>query len=406
MKDDCKITIGVLATVPFLMVLGNSMLIPEFPKIKSALQINQFQVGLMITLFSASAGVAIPFLGYLSDKYGRKKILIPALITYGVGGLISGLASILLGKDGYYIILLGRIVQGIGGAGTYPIAIALTGDIFQSNERSEALGIIESANGLGKVLSPLLGAAIALIVWYALFFSYSILTIPVVLGVYYFIKEPEKERTEGNLKEYLKEIKDIFVEKGRSLFFSLLAGITVLFILFGVLSFISDLFETKYKIIGLKKGIIISLPILFMSTTSYLSGLYLKKKGKYFKRTMSLGLLIASLALAILPFLDGLPLYLVLIGVLGIGNGMVLPALNTLVTSTASSTQRGGITSIYGSSRFLGVAAGPPTFSLLNRISTTTMFITASIIAIIASILTYLLINEEVLLPDDQKKED
>ncbi len=398
MKKEYKVMIAVFSSVPFLMVLGNSMLIPEFPKIKSALNINQFQVGLMITLFSASAGLAIPFLGYLSDKYGRKKILVPSLITYGLGGLISGLAAAFLTDKAYYVVLVGRVIQGIGGAGTYPIVIALVGDIFQSNERSEALGIIESANGLGKVMSPLLGAAIALITWYALFFSYAILTIPITLAVIFIVKEPEKDTNQENLIDYLKQIKSIFQEKGVSFFFSLLAGVTVLFILFGVLSHISDILESRYKIIGLKKGLLISLPILLMSISSYLSGLYLKKKGKYFKRVMALGLIIDATSLAILPFLDGLVLYLVLLAFLGIGNGIVLPALNTLVTSAASSQQRGGISSIYGSSRFLGVAAGPPAFSLLNRISETVMFITAAIIALLVAILTYLIIKEDTLL--------
>jgi ACDE family multidrug resistance protein len=402
MKKDSKIMIAVFATVPFLMVLGNSMLIPEFPKIKSALNINQFQVGLMITLFSASAGLAIPLLGYLSDRYGRKKIIIPSLITYGIGGVISGVAAIMLKEKGYYLVLVGRIIQGIGAAGTYPIVIALVGDVFQSNERSSALGTVEAANGLGKVMSPLLGAAVALISWYAIFFSYALLAVPITIAFFFIIKEPETNTKEQKLKDYVNDIKKIFSEKGASLFFSLLAGVTVLFLLFGVLSHISDVLETKYHIKGLKKGLLISLPILLMSTSSYLSGAYLKKKGKGFKKVMSLGLLIDCISLAILPFLDGLTLYLVLLALLGVGNGIVLPALNTLVTSAAGSGQRGGVTSIYGSVRFLGVAAGPPVFSLLYEISKTVMFLTASAIALVVSILTYIFLKEEILLAKDQ----
>ncbi|OCL27349.1 MFS transporter [Orenia metallireducens] len=402
MKKNSKIMIAVFATVPFLMVLGNSMLIPEFPKIKSALNINQFQVGLMITLFSASAGLAIPLLGYLSDRYGRKKIIIPSLITYGIGGVISGVAAIMLKEKGYYLVLVGRIIQGIGAAGTYPIVIALVGDIFQSNERSSALGTIEAANGLGKVMSPLLGAAVALISWYAIFFSYALLAVPITIAFFFIIKEPENNTKEQKLKDYINDIKKIFSEKGASLFFSLLAGVTVLFLLFGVLSHISDVLETKYHIKGLRKGLLISLPILLMSTSSYLSGAYLKKKGKGFKKVMSLGLLIDCIALAILPFLDGLTLYLVLLALLGVGNGIVLPALNTLVTSAAGSGQRGGITSIYGSVRFLGVAAGPPVFSLLYEINKTVMFLTASGIALVVSILTYIFLKEDILLAKGQ----
>ena len=92
MEKKYKIMMLAFSGVPFIMVLGNSMLIPEFPQIKAALNISQFQVGLFITAFSISAGITIPFLGYLCDQIGRIKIIVPALLLYGAGGIISGLA--------------------------------------------------------------------------------------------------------------------------------------------------------------------------------------------------------------------------------------------------------------------------------------------------------------------------
>lgn len=65
MKRDTKIQVFLLCLVPFIMVLGNSMLIPVLPKIKKAVDINQFQVGLMVTAFSVPAGMVIPLAGIL-----------------------------------------------------------------------------------------------------------------------------------------------------------------------------------------------------------------------------------------------------------------------------------------------------------------------------------------------------
>ena len=80
---------AVLAAVPFVMVLGNSMLIPVFPRLESELGLNQFQVGLLVTAFSVPAGVVIPFAGAFSDHVGRKTIMFPALLLYGSGGLMQ-----------------------------------------------------------------------------------------------------------------------------------------------------------------------------------------------------------------------------------------------------------------------------------------------------------------------------
>src|ERR1700730_7849741 len=114
----------VLSSIPLIMVLGNSMLIPVLPEMQHALHVSKFQASLVITLFSVPAGLIIPLTGYLSDQYGRKRIIIPSLIIYGIGGLLAGLSAWLL-KNPYMFIMIGRIIQGLGAAGTAPITMAL-----------------------------------------------------------------------------------------------------------------------------------------------------------------------------------------------------------------------------------------------------------------------------------------
>ena len=70
--------VAILGAVPFVMVLGNSMLIPVFPQFKRAMELTQFQAGLLITVFSAPAAIVIPFAGILSDHIGRRKVIGPA----------------------------------------------------------------------------------------------------------------------------------------------------------------------------------------------------------------------------------------------------------------------------------------------------------------------------------------
>ena len=393
-----KIIVIVLGIVPFLMVLGNSMLIPEFPAIKNALQINQFQVGLLITFFSAPAALAIPVLGYLSDRIGRKAIMIPALLLYGVGWAICGFASMIM-ENPYNIILLGRVVQGLGAAGTGPIAMALAGDLFKTTERSESMGILEAANGLGKVLSPIIGAAVALIVWYALFFSYAILSIPAALLVWWLVKEPKGQVQSQPFKQYIHSMLDIFNKKGVALLLNFLGGMVVLFILFGVLSFSSNILDTTFGLTGVTKGAILSVPLLTLSLTAYLTGFYLRNVKKYYKLAYLVGLIIVAVAMGILPFCcRSLIVYPIMLGLLGLGSGLILPAINTMVTSASRSEQRGGVTSLYGSVRFLGVALGPPAFSLMLGGGTFFMFAVGSALALLISLLGYFLISEKAIM--------
>lgn len=227
-----------IAFIPIVMVLGNSMLVPVLPTMKAKLGLTQFQTSLTITLFSLAAGIIIPLVGYLSDRFGRKWIIVPSLIIYGIGGIISGLAAWLL-ENSYMSILVGRIIQGIGAAGTAPIAMALIGDLYSGAEESKALGIIESSNGMGKILSPIIGSAIALITWYAVFFTFPILCFAVAVYVWFGVKE--KKKAEGqSLSQYLGALGQIFKDKGRWLIPSFFVGATGLFILFGVLFYLSS----------------------------------------------------------------------------------------------------------------------------------------------------------------------
>ena len=83
-----------IATVPLVLVLGNSMLVPILPDMITELGISKFQSSLVITLFSITAGLVIPVSGYLSDRFSRKAVMIPSLIVYGAAGLIAGFGAV------------------------------------------------------------------------------------------------------------------------------------------------------------------------------------------------------------------------------------------------------------------------------------------------------------------------
>ncbi|WP_156314951.1 MFS transporter, partial [Halalkalibacter wakoensis] len=185
------------------MTLGNSMLIPILPRMESELGITAFQASLTITIFSITAAISIPILGYLSDRFSRKSIIVPALILYGLGGLLAGVAAAWF-NGAYMWIMVGRALQGIGAAGTAPIAMALTGDLFKGGEQSKVLGIVEASNGFGKVLSPIVGSLLALLVWYGPFWGFPVFVLISVLLTAFFVKEKKKKKEAPPVGKYIK----------------------------------------------------------------------------------------------------------------------------------------------------------------------------------------------------------
>ncbi|WP_018130750.1 MFS transporter [Effusibacillus pohliae] len=381
-----------LGSVPLIMVLGNSMLIPILPTMQEQLQITKFQASLVITLFSVPAGIIIPLAGFLSDRYNRKLVIIPALILYALGGLLAGIAVLLFAKP-FAVIMTGRVLQGIGAAGTAPIAMALAGDIFQGAARSKALGIIEASNGLGKVLSPILGVLLSMITWFAVFFAFPLLCVPAALAIWFFIKEPKKDKAAQKVTHYLRALKVIFKREWKWLLTAYFAGASALFILFGVLFYLSHLLEDKYAIDGLLKGAILAVPLLAMSSTSYITGANIKKQKRLMKTLIVTGMLLIAIPLGLASFVTNAYVLLGLLVMSGIGTGLVLPCLNMLITSAVSMEERGIVTSFYGSVRFLGVAIGPPVFTWLMDLSRLVMFLSVAGLAFLSAALAMWLIR-------------
>jgi len=391
MQRDRALSLAALSTVPFVMVLGNSMLIPVLPDLKRALHLTSCEASLVITLFSVPAGLVIPLCGYLSDRYGRKKVIIPALLLYGFGGLVAGVAALLNLKGGFLWLLGGRVLQGIGAAGTAPIAMALTGDIFQGAERSRALGVIEAANGMGKVVSPVIGAALGLLSWWTPFLAFPALNVLSAAAVWQGTQETKHRQVETSLHTYLRALAGVFERRTGLVVSSFLTGMLVLLTLFGLLFYLSELLEARYHMSGIMKGAVLAIPVFFMALTSYITGLLVKKRFPVMRVAVIAGVVLIACSLGVLPFLTQTLFFFMAISLAGIGAGLALPCLNTIITSTTDTEKRGLVTAMYGGVRFLGVAAGPPLFSLLLASGRTVMAWTfGSAAAVVALLLIFL----------------
>ena len=180
--------------------------------------------------------------------------------------------------------------------------MALVSDLYKKEERSSALGVTEAANGFGKVISPILGSLIALITWYALFFTFPILTVPIALSLWFFIQEPKQNRNPQPLSKYRENIVKTWNKDGRWLLVTFLAGALTLFILFGVLFFLSDFLEKRYGIDGVVKGLVLAIPLLAMSSVSLWAGNHVKQKIQTMKRFIVTGLFIVAIGMALVPF--------------------------------------------------------------------------------------------------------
>ena len=143
----------------FMGSLDTGIIGPVLPSIEQSFKLTSRESSWIFTLFVITFMIGSPVMAKFSDFYGRKKIFILDVILFGIGScMIASAISI-------EIIFLGRIIQGFGCGGLFPVAGAFVGDAFPLEERGKALGILGSVFGISAIGGPLVGAALIPFGW-------------------------------------------------------------------------------------------------------------------------------------------------------------------------------------------------------------------------------------------------
>ncbi|MFF2481861.1 MFS transporter [Paenibacillus sp. NPDC058071] len=407
MKDKKKLDLAALASIPLIMTLANSMLIPVLPLMRKELKISAMQSSLIITVYAAISILCIPVAGYLSDRFGRKLIIIIGLSLAAVGGLVSGLSAWLLEQHAYALILVGRFIQGIGAAGAFPIVLPLVGDMFDSEEEvSSGLGMIETSNTFGKVVSPILGSALALVVWFLPLAIIPVICLLSIAAVGFFVHAPKKKSKESDSKQmtvktFIRNVKKILKQEGRWLYAIFAIGCFIMFIMFGFLYYLSSVLEDDYGIDGIWKGVLLAIPLMAICLASYAAGKIVGENKTRMKLLAGGGAVLTAAAMLICGLVNtnGIVFLLTLMFASGAGIGFALPSLDALITEGIEKKERGTITSLYSSARFIGVALGPPIASLIVKQDALLFYLFAGL-SIISALLAVF-----IKLPDKAKRQ-
>lgn len=376
--------LALILCVPFVWALSNSMLIPILPRVQQSLDISRVQAGLIITALSVPVAIFLPFSGFLSDRYGRINVMSPAIFIYGLGGLMAALAA---WYGSYYGLLAARGLQGIGATGTHLLALSLIGDSCKGQRRTKIVGYLEGVNSLGKFASPLIGSALATLIWFAPFFAYPLLCFPLAVGLY-FTRPKQAISSSVKLSTYLPKLFTTVWRKKQIILSSLSTALIAVFIWFGNLFFLSETMSERFTVSGFLRGLLLSIPILALAISSVISGRYLKKISPHV--LCSLGLIWIALTLVGTLVLPGWFLLYASVALVGVGLGIVLPCLNTLVVGCVTEDERGVLAASYGSVRALGSALGPVSFGLLMQYGDSVALLTAAGLALFGAFIMFM----------------
>jgi len=171
----------LLSNVP--PVVGTALLSPVLDSLIDPFGTTAADVGLLISVFTAPGILVIPAAGVLDDRYGRKPVLVAALLLFGVTG-----PAVALTTD--FRVALGlRLLQGIGFAGIVPTLITSIGDLYDGSREATAQGLRFTVSGLSQAAFPLLAGVLVALAWQYPFLLF-VVALPVAALVALGFEEP------------------------------------------------------------------------------------------------------------------------------------------------------------------------------------------------------------------------
>lgn len=334
----------------FLVMVGFGIIIPILPFFVTRLNGNATALGFLMASYSLMQFFFAPFWGRLSDRIGRRPVLLIGLSGYGITFILFGLSTQL------WMLFSARILSGMISSATLPTAMAYISDITASKDRAGGMGIMGAAMGLGMVFGPALGGWLGHYGFSLPFFvagGLAILTLPFA---WFFLTESLKEP-------------GISTREGRRLSLEIFKNPqSPLFIVAFVVSFSMTIFESTFALFAAARvgfgpremGLLFTiLGVLGVIIQAGMIGRLVNRFGD--AMVITAGIVISVIGFLLILFAPNAALIFVFTGIFSVGNSLLRPSISTLVTKTAREEEQGSAVGIMQSFDSLGRILGPVT---------------------------------------------
>ncbi len=333
---------GALLTVlliVFVDILGFTIMIPLLPFYAESLGATPFVVGMLSSIYGFCSLIAGPILGDLSDRYGRKKVLLLSQIGTCIGFIILALSSVL------WIVFLSRIIDGIT-AGNMTVAQAYISDVTEPKNRTRAMGMIGASFGLGFILGPAISGVLVHFGHAAPIWASAGLSFLSILGTSFFLtdaKQPTGAKKERGAFTQLKNSFRLMQTPVLKECFSVFFIFSVCFALYmsGLALYCERTLTWKGKPFSAKEvGLLLSyVGVISLCIQAFLMGKLVERWGE--EKIMLVGFGSTMIALLVIGLSPALAIFLLGITVNSFGNAIIRPAITGMLSKNASPHHQG-----------------------------------------------------------------
>ena len=332
----------------FVNLVGFGIIIPLLPFYAQTFGASPLVIGLLFASFSLSQLIASPWLGHLSDRWGRRPVLIFSLIGTVVSFVMLALARSLP------MLFAARIVDGLSG-GNITTARAYIADITTEENRARAFGVLGAAFGLGFIVGPALGALFSHISYTAPIWAAAAITVAATVLAWVWLPEtvhrahagggaPWHALAELGSRPHLRLLFTVdFV------YWTAFAVYQTTFALFGARRFGFDAAHTGY--------LLSAFGFLGVLVQGVLVGPIVKALGA--RRTLAFGLIAAAIGWGGSALTHSLWVFTAMLAPGAVGIGLCNATLSTLISTAAGRHEQGRVQGAAGALESLGRTIGP-----------------------------------------------
>lgn len=371
-----KKALPLLFAVMFLVMVGFGIIIPVIPFYAEELGATPTQLGLLMAVYSLMQLLFAPMWGRISDKIGRKPVIMIGIFGLGLSFFMMALSTEL------WMLFAARIIGGFLSSANMPTVMAYVADITSEEDRGKGMGIIGAAVGLGFIFGPAIGGIFSresLNVPFYLAGASSFITFFLVMAVLKESLSPEQRSNQS--------------VKRPGLFKALNGPVSILFFLQLFVSLSLAGLEATFAYFAAEKAGLgtVELGYIFMImgfagalVQGGLVGRMTKKYGE--GAVIQIGITISAIGFALILLIDSFATAAIYLTVFGVGNGFIRPSVSSLLTKT-SQTGHGSTTGLLSSFDSLGRIIGPPLGGWLFTVSIGFPYISGILLSAIALVL-------------------
>lgn len=369
-------TLHLLFLVTLLSIMPISLIAPILPTVGKAMEVSPEDIGWVITSYTLPGVLFAILFGILSDKLGRKQVLIPGLLIFGFFGGFCYFAT------DFFTLNTLRFLQGIGGAILGSLVYIFIGDLFVGTDRIKAMGLNAAVLSMGTGIFPFIGGGLALIQWNLPFLGF-FLAIPMAVIVYLYLDNP-REIESSSLRLYTRDCKKYLLNWNTLVLF-FLGTLTFMLLFGGILTYLSMYLSVRFNLSPMTIGMFLGGSSLITAGIASQAGRISKKINP--NRMLVFSFVLYAISFLLIPWISHVALMMIPILLFGLGMGLNVPVIQDVAAGIAPAEYRGLMVSSLGTLIRLGQTLGPILFGWILFIGDLSLiFLVALIVSIVVAV--------------------